>query len=92
MIRLLFPFVLLLAACQPAQEVSRRAEAALPTMNQFPDKPIKRGVSRSNVDIFNEFLDLTFSLESGQAIQRMSRFEGPVTVALVGNHAPIVSR
>lgn len=61
-------------------------------MKQFPDRPIKLGVARSNVDIFNEFLDLTFSLESGQDIQRMTRFEGPVTVALTGQHAPIVAR
>lgn len=61
-------------------------------MKQFPDQPVRRGVARSNVDIFNEFLDLTFSLESGQTIQRFTRFEGPVTVALTGQHAPIVGR
>lgn len=87
--------VLTLAACAPSQQVSRGTDtttgAPLPAMNQFPDRAERQGVNRSNVDIFEEFLDLTFSLESGQVIQRMTRFEGPVKVALVGRHAPQVS-
>lgn len=84
--------VALLAACQPTAEVSRRADAGLAAvpMRQFPPQQRPRGVARANADIFGEFLDLTFKLESGQPIQRFTRFEAPIRVALAGRHAPIV--
>ncbi len=39
--------------------------------------------TRSNTSIAADFLDLSFQMESGREIERLSRFEGPVTVAVV---------
>ncbi|MBY4892532.1 DUF2927 domain-containing protein [Rhodobacteraceae bacterium N5(2021)] len=43
--------------------------------------------ARSNTSIAADFLDLSFQMESGRAIDRISRFEGPITVA-VASGAP----
>ncbi len=37
-------------------------------------------VTRDNPEMAQDFLDLTFRLESGRAIVAMTRFEGPITV------------
>lgn len=42
------------------------------------------GASRGNVTIARDFIDLTFSMESGRALPTFSRFEGPITIALAG--------
>ncbi|MDG4648115.1 DUF2927 domain-containing protein [Roseibacterium sp. SDUM158017] len=79
-----------LGACAPTVPASgvaeRRMDALpgdLPAMNRFtgaqPDAP-----SRSNAEIAADFLDLGFAMESGRPIERMSRFEGPITVAVNG--------
>jgi len=80
---------LALAGCTPSTagytEVSARHDAALPQdmppMNRFgperTDPP-----SRSNAEIARDFLDLSFMMESGRPIERLSRFEGPITVAV----------
>ncbi|MCP5088555.1 MAG: DUF2927 domain-containing protein [Rhodobacteraceae bacterium] len=49
-------------------------------------------VNRSNSDIFNEFLDLTFNLESGHKIPRLTRFEGPISVAFAKTPKTVISR
>lgn len=85
-------FALTLAACAPstgADVAERRAEdlpGALPAMNTF-GAPRVAAPSRSNTSIAADFLDLSFQMESGRVIERMSRFEGPVTVA-VASGAP----
>jgi hypothetical protein len=47
-------------------------------MNRFtaarPNAP-----ARSNAAIAADFLDLSFAMESGRPITRMTRFEGPVS-------------
>jgi hypothetical protein len=63
----------------------------LPAMNQFgtarPAPP-----TRSNAEIAADFLDLSFEMESGRQIARLSRFEGPVSVAVVpGGPASLTS-
>lgn len=50
-------------------------------MNTF-GSPRVAAPSRSNTSIAADFLDLTFQMESGRVIDRMSRFEGPITVAV----------
>jgi hypothetical protein len=40
------------------------------------------GVARSNADLAEDFLDLTFALESGQDLPGLLRYEGPVRVAI----------
>ena len=54
-------------------------------MQTFPNAHVTRSVNRSNVDITQEFLDLSFALESGQGIAQLTRFEGPVSVAITGS-------
>lgn len=55
-------------------------------MNTF-GAPRIAAPSRSNTSIAADFLDLSFQMESGRVIERMSRFEGPVTIA-VASGAP----
>lgn len=84
-----------LAGCLGSQEtVTKRTDPAapLPAMKLFGPAPAERGVARSNVDIFEEFLDYAFALESGQTLARLSRFEGPISVSLVNNPSQVVSR
>lgn len=75
-----------LAGCMgttSTQEVSRAApgHVDLPAMKVFADRPAASGKRYSNRDVFEEFLDLTFSLESGHRIERFTRFEEPISVA-----------
>lgn len=49
----------------------------------FPMPP-----SRSNSDMARDFLDLAFQLESGRAVSRFTRVEGPVRVHLSGAPSP----
>lgn len=86
---------LVLAACStPLTPVSKRTapDASFPAMKLFPEVSAPRGVARSNIDIFEEFIDYAFALESGQSLARLSRFEGPITVALVNAPGQVVSR
>ena len=81
----------ILSACSPAPvaqvTMNRPAPAmsgtALPPLNAFGPQaaPI---ASRSNADIARDILDLEFLLESGRALPVLSRFEGPITVAMTG--------
>ena len=45
-------------------------------------------VQRPNPEIAQDFLDLEFHLESGQALPLLTRFEGPVTLAMTGAVPP----
>ncbi|GHE05668.1 hypothetical protein U879_04065 [Defluviimonas sp. 20V17] len=84
----------LLAGCAPApvQPPGESARAARPVIRPaMPLPPMKRfgryqaqPVTLSNTDLARDFLDLSFSLESGRPLPWMSRFEGPVTLALRG--------
>lgn len=88
-----FVALLLLTACAPAPApqvdvtMSRPAESvpgiALPAMQAFAGNPGKP-VARSNREIAADFMDLVFHMESGRALPRLSRFEGPITVRLTG--------
>ncbi|WP_068115444.1 DUF2927 domain-containing protein [Pseudoruegeria marinistellae] len=76
------------AACTPAPSADiaqRRAVAAvpLPPMRAF-DAPRSRPSVRTNTQLAGDFLDLTFRLESGREIDRLTRFSGEITVGLRG--------
>lgn len=79
---------LALAACAaaPVPEVAERrapVEAELPPMKVFQPRratPPKR----SNASIGQDFMDLSFRLESGRALPVFTRFEGPVSVRVTG--------
>ncbi len=87
--------VALCAACSaPSQtEVPQRRDLAvgggsgnpvtLPPMKTFHAAQGTRN-TRSNADIARDFMDLTFHMESGRSLARMSRFEGPITLRLSG--------
>ncbi|NGM46671.1 DUF2927 domain-containing protein [Rhodobacter sp. SGA-6-6] len=92
--------VLATAACVPASETAPDAqvtkarpaapaaeEPALPAMGFLanPDfAALPQGAGRGNAALARDFLDLAFQLESGRALPILSRFEGPVTVAMTG--------
>ncbi|WP_224815236.1 DUF2927 domain-containing protein [Hasllibacter sp. MH4015] len=84
---------LILAACAPTTGTDAVAERAsvvvpsdLPAMNTFGAARVA-AASRSNTTVAADFLDLSFQMESGRVIERLSRFEGPVTVT-VASGAP----
>ncbi|WP_111430778.1 DUF2927 domain-containing protein [Rhodobacteraceae bacterium DSL-40] len=47
---------------------------------RFGDTSRPTGVARSNADLAEDFLDLTFALESGETLKGMLRYERPVRV------------
>ncbi|MBS1304177.1 DUF2927 domain-containing protein [Loktanella sp. SALINAS62] len=78
----------LVASCAPVQPVDTTTRAAVsastPTLQGFADRSPVR-VTRSNGQMAQDFLDLTFRMESGRAIATMSRFETPITVRVIGD-------
>ncbi|XHC07518.1 DUF2927 domain-containing protein [Rhodophyticola porphyridii] len=84
----LFAGLMALSACTavPRMDVPERRDAALPAtlppMAQFALRSAP-APERSNAAIARDILDLSFQMESGREITRLSRFEGPITVAVV---------
>lgn len=62
-------------------------ESTLPAARNF-SVPHPSAPTRANAEIIRDFLDLSFELESGRALPRLTRFEGPITLRLTG--APTV--
>lgn len=84
--------VTILAACSPgpSDRMVTRAitiSEAMPPMRGFgamqPMPPL-----RSNAEMMEDFLDLTFRLESGRVVPRMTRFEQPISVRVTGAPPP----
>lgn len=48
----------------------------------------RSGVLPSNAALARDFMELSFSLESGRALSRFTRFEGPVSIGLEGPVPP----
>lgn len=90
--RVILPICLSLAACAPGWQdneppASRAAlseAGVLPPMKVFAT-PHPVPPQRTNADIRRDFLDLSFQMESGRALERFSRFEGPITVRVTGS-------
>ena len=88
--RSLFAAFLVLAGCAPmgvTDVASRQANAnigRLPPMKTFAPGPIQRP-TRSNQEIARDFIDLTFKLESGRTLNTFTRFEGPISLRVVGD-------
>ncbi len=59
----------------------------LPPMRAFAGTAITRP-ARPNPEIAGDFLDLSFQLESGRALPVLSRFEGPISLRVVGGSSP----
>lgn len=86
--RFVFPILCLMAACVPSTEnevPGRNAPTAmaLPPMKTFTTQR-GGGVNRPNSQIAQDFLDLTFQMESGRQLPWLTRFEGPIKVAVTG--------
>lgn len=85
----------LLAACaqtpqspqiyQPDTVTARRVSlpTTLPPMKAFASATVTRP-TRSNAEIAGDFLDLSFALENGRKLPVLTRFEGPISVAVTG--------
>lgn len=54
----------------------------LPPVKSFAQNARPVVASRANVDLARDFLELAFEMESGRQIERLSRFEQPITIAL----------
>ncbi|KIN72235.1 DUF2927 domain-containing protein [Sulfitobacter guttiformis] len=87
--RLALLLAMALNACTPTTggDVSR-----LMTINETTLPPLKvfnsgQHVSpvRSNNDLALDFIELSFRLESGRELPVLTRFEGPITVKVIGN-------
>jgi hypothetical protein len=78
LITLLLP-ILIGCGSHPPREVSHNSSelVASTRMQTFPNARAARSVNRSNADIAQEFLDLSFALESGQNISHLTKFSGP---------------
>jgi hypothetical protein len=92
--RLLLPLYLFLGACMPVaqSEPATRAafvDSSLPAMKVF-SVPRPQPVRTSNADLVRDFMDLSMGLESGRALDVFTRFEGPITVRLMGSVQPTV--
>ena len=75
-------------ACTPAQNTVPPSRTVslndnLPRIQSFETQTPKAPL-RSNSEIFQDFLDLAFRLESGRSIPILTRFEGPITVRIEG--------
>jgi hypothetical protein len=65
----------------PERRMTPEIAQTIPAMNQFGAvQPIP--TQRSNAQIASDFIELSFQMESGRQIERLSRFEGPVTIAV----------
>ncbi len=80
----------LLAACAPTSvtEVAQRAATTsnLPPMKSFAARRGKP-VLKSNAEIARDFIDLSFQMESGRQLPFLTKFQGPIKVA-VSSGAP----
>ncbi|KAB7610301.1 DUF2927 domain-containing protein [Amylibacter sp. SFDW26] len=87
--RILLPLSLMaLMGCTATapSEVSRNSSELVSstTMRSFPNEVAIRSVQKSNVDIAQEFLDLSFALESGQKLSTLTKFSGPISIGING--------
>lgn len=79
---------LLLAACAPQKTTAPSVGAVdraanLPQMKLFASTTAAP-VTRSNAQIARDFIDLSFAMENGTQLSRLTRFEGPIRVAVKG--------
>ena len=74
-----------LAACAPSAQVSKnRPPVEVGVGFGAPSDYRALAAASSGSSLTRDFMDLTFAMESGRALETFSRFEGPVTVAMRG--------
>ncbi|WP_377506207.1 DUF2927 domain-containing protein [Octadecabacter sp. R77987] len=86
--RLMAISVAFMTGCTPVPQSAPPARAlgmadTLPPMRTFAAQRSARP-TRPNAEIAQDFLDLSFRMESGRPIARMTRFEGPISVRVTG--------
>lgn len=91
--RLFFCAVLMvLSACAPATQRDlpsriRIAETELPSMKAFaPKAPPSQRIANNH--LVEDFLQLSFELESGRPLPSLTRFEGPISLRVIGRPSP----
>ena len=74
-----------LAACAPPAQVSKnRPPVEVGVGFGAPSDYRALAAPSSGSSLTRDFMDLTFAMESGRALETFSRFEGPVTVSMRG--------
>ena len=66
-------------------------DGALPPMRAFENGPPATPLP-SNAVLAQDFMDLTFRMESGARLERLTRYEGPIRVGVTGPAAPTLGR
>ncbi|MCW3780198.1 DUF2927 domain-containing protein [Defluviimonas salinarum] len=87
---LLCALVLAATACTPVPPppvTARMVLPDLPPMRRFAG-PSVTPPRRANADMAEDFMDLSFRLESGRELAVFTRFEGPVRVRMIGAVPP----
>ncbi|MBO6853375.1 MAG: DUF2927 domain-containing protein [Marivivens sp.] len=90
--------LLALSACAPQSPPISSATRAmplsfeLPPMKQFAAAPRLPMPALANADLVQDFLDLSFQLESGRPLPMLSRFEGPIGVRMIGSTSAVAQR
>lgn len=93
--RAVLGLMILLSACAPASQIappSRAviADSTLPPMKSFGRARIS-GQPIANADLVQDFLDLSFRMESGRVLPVLTRFEGPITLRVTGTPPPTLA-
>lgn len=78
---------------QQVSEVAGRAlpVSALPPMKSFAPRPAEP-VYRANSEVMRDFIDLSFQMESGRQLPFLTKFQGPIKVAVTGVSSPSLER
>jgi hypothetical protein len=95
--RLMAISVMFLTACTPVPQSSfggptlptrtMGLQDSLPPMRSFAGNRVITP-TRSNREVGKDFMDLSFRMESGRPVTRLTRFEAPVTVRVTGDVPP----
>lgn len=81
------------SACAPPAQVSMNRPAAEVGVGFGTPGGLRLAAApATGGSLVRDFMDLTFAMESGRGLERFSRFEGPVTVAMTGTVPPTAPR
>ena len=67
--------------------LASKATVVLPPMKRF-SRANYSPPTRSNIEIARDFLDLSFQMESGRILPVMTRFEGAISLRVIGKAPP----
>lgn len=72
------------AQVSKAEAENPAAATALPALQSFSGSAAVAAL-RSNAEMERDYLDLVFRMESGRTLPTLTRFSGPITIAMRGN-------